>query len=78
MGILLYSSRKLFERIILPTEDPNLLFSINTCCNEKGSPGGGGERKGNDVSVWVTLSLVWVRNEVLIRLILREVTLILI
>ena len=76
MGILLYSSRKLFERIILPTEDPNLLFSINTCCNVKGR--GGGERKGNDVSVWVTLTLVWVRNEVLIRLILREVTLILI
>ena len=57
MGILLYSSRKLFERIILPTEDPNLLFSINTCCNVKGSPGGGGGRKGNVVSVWVTLNL---------------------
>ena len=40
MGILLYSSRKLFERIILPTEDPNLLFSINTCCNVKGRGGG--------------------------------------
>ena len=75
MGILLYSSRKLFERIILPKGDPNLLFSINTCCNVKGR---GGERKGNDVSVWVTLTLVWVRNAVLIRLILREVTLILI
>ena len=43
MGILLYSSRKLFERIILPTEDPNLLFSINTCCNVKGRGGGGEE-----------------------------------